>query len=120
MAKCRSIFVFGLVVFWTAMPALACLPTGDMTQAEMDCCKKMVGDCHMGPQHHPCCDMRLNAAPHVAAMTKDSRLPLRPAVVVVMVSATAEFVATSDRHTSYAQQGLPPPAPPGLHSILRI
>lgn len=102
------------------MPVLACLPSGNMTQAEMDCCKKMVGDCHMGPEHHPCCDMRLNAAPQVATMTKDSRPQLKPSVVIAMDIAPEEFVATRDRHASYAQQGLPPPAPLGLHSILRI
>jgi hypothetical protein len=89
-----------------------------MTPAEMACCKKMAGDCHMGPEHHPCCDMRMNAAPQVAAVNKDSQL--RPAVAFVMVSAQAEFVAISERHPSYAQQGLPPPAPPGLNSVLRI
>ena len=45
---CRSIFAFGLVLLWMAMPALACLPNAAMTQVEMACCKKMAGDCHMG------------------------------------------------------------------------
>jgi hypothetical protein len=33
------------------MPALAFLPTRDMTSAEMDRCRKMVGDYHIGPEH---------------------------------------------------------------------
>jgi hypothetical protein len=89
-----------------------------MTAAEMACCKKMAGDCHMGPEHHPCCDMRMNAAPQVAAVNKDSQL--QRVAVFVMVSAQPEFVAASERHSSYAQQGLPPPASPGLNSVLRI
>jgi len=55
MATWRSIFAFALVCTWTAIPALACLPNASMTQAEMACCKKMTGDCHMGPSQHPCC-----------------------------------------------------------------
>jgi hypothetical protein len=46
MAKVRPLLVVSLVVLWTVAPALACLPNRQMTQAEMDCCKKMAGDCH--------------------------------------------------------------------------
>jgi hypothetical protein len=53
MARCRSAFVFALVLFWSGMPALAGPPTRDLTSAERDCRRKMVGDCHMGPEHHP-------------------------------------------------------------------
>ena len=118
MARVRPILIAVLVFLWTASPALSCLTRPDMTTAEMACCKKMAGDCHMGPEHHPCCDMRMNAAPQVAAVNRDSQL--QPAVVFVVTSVQSEFVATSERHPSYAQQGLPPPAPPGLNSVLRI
>src|SRR5215470_15598059 len=55
MRRCRSIVVFALLAIWIATPALACLPNPQMTQAEMDCCKKMAGDCNMGAGKHPCC-----------------------------------------------------------------
>jgi hypothetical protein len=62
MAKCRSMFVFVLVFTWTAVPALACLPNAAMTQAEMACCKKMAGDCHMGAGEHSCCKTKAERA----------------------------------------------------------
>ena len=100
------------------MPALACLPTRDMTSAEMQCCKKMVVDCHMGPEHHPCCNMRLTAPPQLATVINSSRF--QTTVVFVSAIVPARFIAISDRHVTYAKQGLPPPAPPGLHSIIRL
>ncbi len=49
--RCTLAFILALI--WTATPALACLPTSTMTQAEMACCKRMAGDCHMGVSNHP-------------------------------------------------------------------
>jgi hypothetical protein len=118
MARIRPILVAVLIFLWTVTPALSCLAKAGMTEAEMACCKKMAGDCHMGPEHHPCCDMRLNTPPQVATVVKNSHF--QPAVVFVMASLPAEFVAASHGDPSYALQGLPPPAPPGLNSILRI
>ena len=34
----RSILVYVLLTAWTATPALACLPTRNMSKAEMACC----------------------------------------------------------------------------------
>jgi hypothetical protein len=85
-----------LVFFWTGMPALACPPTRDMTLAEVDCCKKMVGDCHMGPEHHPCCNVRLPAPPQLATVIKSSHF--QTTVVFVSAIVPARFIATSDRH----------------------
>ena len=72
MAKCRSMFVFVLVLAWTAIPALACLPSATMTQAEMACCKKMAGDCHMGAGQHPCCKTKVDRATPVATARSHS------------------------------------------------
>ena len=51
----RSAFVFLAAFLWMAAPLLACLPNSSMTPAEMDCCKRMAGNCDMGGSNHKCC-----------------------------------------------------------------
>ena len=62
MSKFDHIFVLALVCLWIGSPALACLPSPQMTHSEMECCKKMAGDCHMGTGQHPCCKTVSNAS----------------------------------------------------------
>jgi hypothetical protein len=118
MAKARFIVALGLLALWTAVPVLACLPTQQMTQAEMACCKKMVGDCQMGSAQHPCC----KTAPTVNAPVATVRtLPqLHPSVAVMGFTPSVQFELKTDGAFAEAHLGLPPPAPPGPNSILRI
>src|SRR6266852_9263631 len=74
MVKWRAILSFVLVLVWTATPALACIPKSAMTQVEMECCKKMAGDCHMGPRNHPCCEKSVNQ-PFPVATIQQSHVP---------------------------------------------
>jgi hypothetical protein len=101
-----------------AAPALACLPTSTMTKAEMECCKKMAGDCHMGSQNHPCCEKTAAQPSPVAAVQQ-------PHVLHLVFTAVMLVSQTSVLPTHYAEShpltlGLPPPAPPKLNSVLRI
>jgi hypothetical protein len=118
MAKCRSMLVFVLVLSWTAISALVCLPNATMTQAEMACCKKMAGDCHMSAGEHPCCKTKVEQPTPVGT-------PDRTTIhiqYVVTASSCVRLLAepTLDRKSNRELRGLPPPAPPGLSSVLRI
>ena len=118
MARCRSIFVLSLVALWMTTPALACLPTSQMTVAEMECCKKMAGDCHMGVAQHPCCKTVANAPQPVASLQSISQIHAPAAVFVE--NAVVPVASATEAEAMQVGLGLPPPAPPGLHTILRI
>jgi hypothetical protein len=98
--------------------ALACLPNHQMTQSEMACCKKMAGDCHMGSVQHPCC----KTAPTVNAPVATIKPIAHPHPSVAVVSFTSSFPVQlkAEGEIAQAHLGLPPPAPPGPNSILRI
>jgi hypothetical protein len=119
MAKCRSFFALILVFAWMAAPALACLPNPTMTQAEMACCKKMAGDCHMGAGQHPCCKTTLQKAAPVAALDRTAN-QIHPYVVATLLKVVFLPKPALDSASSIELRGLPPPAPPGLTSVLRI
>lgn len=118
MGKMRSAIVFVLLVVWTASPALACLPTHNMTEAEMACCKKMAGDCQMGAGQHPCCKTAISRVAPVAKVEQYAS-QIHPLVVTVALTAVLQPAVTIDRVFT-SQLGLPPPVPPFLSSVLRI
>jgi hypothetical protein len=118
MACCRSILVLSLVALWVATPALACLPNPQMTPAEMECCKKMAGDCHMGVGQHPCCKTISTAPQPVASIQPVQHI--HPDFTVVGVTPLVQILFVPVTESEQVALGLPPPAPPGLHSILRI
>jgi hypothetical protein len=119
MAKCRSMLVFSLICLWAAIPALACLPNSSMTQAEMACCKKMAGYCHMGVGQHPCCKTKIEQATPVATLDRTSTL-IHPYFVATAFDVSILPEPMLDRADSRELRGLPPPAPPGLNPVLRI
>jgi hypothetical protein len=118
VVKYRSLVVFALLAVWTGIPALACLPTQGMTQAEMDCCKKMAGDCQKGAGQHPCCKTSANRTPTVAKVERN--VSIQPDVPVALLETAFSFEPALSRAPNSEKLGLPPPAPPGLTSILRI
>lgn len=118
VAPFRSIVVLILLALWLVTPALACLPNTHMTDAEMACCKKMAGDCHMGVGKHPCCKTVTSADVPVATLQPTSHV--QPIIAVVLLEIRFQPEPTADGEFIQANLGLPPPAPPGLTSILRI
>ena len=116
VSRLHHIIVLGLICFWVGSPALACLPNAQMTAAEMACCKKMAGDCHMGMGQHPCCKT-VSTAPSPASVQPSSHFHLGFAVAALTV--TLEVAPVSTAESVQVHVGLPPPAPPGLNSILR-
>jgi hypothetical protein len=119
MAKHQSMFVFVLLFTWMATPALACLPSAEMTETEMACCKKMAGDCHMGAGHHPCCETKVERAAPAATLDRTTT-QIHPYVLATSLDLTLLSDPTIDRRGSSELRGLPPPAPPGPKPVLRI
>lgn len=118
VVRVRLIVVVFLVTLWTVTPALACLPNQQMTSAEMACCKKMAGDCHMGPSAHPCCKTAPKANSSVAAVQPTA--DLYPGVVVEFSSDSFHPAPLGGGEVAQLYLGLPPPAPPGPNFLLRI
>src|ERR1700691_618140 len=118
MTRCRSIIVLSLLAFWLATPALSCLPNTQMTSSEMACCKKMAGDCNMGTGQHPCCKTVSNAPASIASIQPISQVHADFAAVAETVVVLVPSV--SEAESQQIGFGLPPPAPPGQNSILRI
>ncbi len=118
MSKCHNIFVLALVCLWIGSPALACLPSPQMTHSEMECCKKMAGDCNMGTGQHPCCKTVSNAPAPVASLQPVPHL--LPSFAVVAQTVVVQVPSVIEQESGQMHLGLPPPAPPGPHSILRI
>ncbi len=119
MSRLHHIVVQGLICLWIGSPALACLPNAQMTAAEMACCKKMAGDCHMGMGQHPCCKT-VSIAPSPVALVQSAGAHVHPSFAVAPLTATFEVVSVSTGESAQVYLGLPPPAPPGPNSILRI
>src|SRR5882757_7894513 len=118
MAQCRFIVALSLLAVWLSIPALACLPTPQMTHEEMACCKKMAGDCSMGTSQHPCCKTVSSLNPPVATIQTVSHIDRVLAVVSVITDN--ETTPVFDVPLVQSHVGLPSPAPPGTDSILRI
>ena len=111
VAKYRSLVGFVLLVVWSAIPALACLPSQGMTQEEMSCQK--------GAGQHPCCKTSVNVTPTVAKVERNVS-QIQPNVPAVLLETAFSFEPALSRAPNSEKLGLPPPAPPGLTSILRI
>jgi hypothetical protein len=118
MVRCRSVIVLSLLALWLATPALACLPGAHMTEAEMACCKKMAGNCHMGTGQHPCCKTVSNAPASIASIQPISQV--HPDLAVVAETIVVLVPSVCNAESEQIGLGLPPPAPPGQNSILRI
>ena len=118
MGKLRLMLSFVLVFAWAAPTAFACLPNPQMTQSEMACCKKMAGDCRMSTEQHPCCKTVSNSPSPVASPQPKIHFQH----LAGLVGAVTPFEVTSILRVdqTLAHLGLPPPAPPGPNSILRI
>jgi len=118
VSRLHHIVALGLICLWIGSPALACLPNSQMTAAEMACCKKMAGDCHTGMGQHPCCKTVSPAPAPVVSVQPTSHI--YPSVAVAPLTATFEVALVSTGRAAQVHLGLPPPAPPGPNSILRI
>ena len=79
----------------------------------MACCKKMAGDCKMG-----CCKTVSNAPAPVASVQPISQF--HPYFAVMAETTDVRTLSVSQAPLDQVSLGLPPSAPPGQNSILRI
>lgn len=118
----RSMVGLALICMWVSLPAIACLPNAQMTRAEMECCKKMAGDCQMGSQmgggQHPCC-AKISSARTLAAMVQPTA-QVHPDMATTADVAAVFQPSTSESNGEQILLGLPPPSPPGPLFTLRI
>jgi hypothetical protein len=112
--------LFLLAVFLATAPLLNCLPTPAMTDAEMACCKKMIGNCDMGTGNHSCCKTTIHVSQLAAAITENPQAHLSDSLVgapILLVAVKVDFAGEDVRVTPSSPI---PISPPGLQSILRI
>jgi len=90
-----------------------------MTAAEMECCKKMAGNCDMGGGNHKCCDVTVNHGAPVAAIAHSSGLH---ALAVPMILADARIELAPPRLVERIVSSIvqASPSPPGSTTVLRL
>ena len=110
-----------LVVALLAMgaPLLACFPNSSMTPAEMECCKKMAGNCDMGGGNHKCCDVSINHSVPSAAIVESSN---HHKVDVPAIAVAAETRPTLSQTVQRITCLIVPAStsPPGSPAVLRL
>jgi hypothetical protein len=115
----RRIVALLAACFLISSPLLACLPNSSLSPAEMECCKKMAGNCDRGGGNHKCCDTTANRATPSAAIVRSAatNLPaLYPMAATIHVDLRRPHLIDS------VDWSLPliSPSPPGFSAILRI
>jgi hypothetical protein len=111
------LFLLGMLL--AAAPLLSCLPTSAMTDAEMACCRKMAGNCDMGPGNHSCCKTTASVAQSVVMIAQHPQAHVPP-VLVTVSTLFADSNANIAIDRAPFQLSLIPISPPGLQTILRI
>jgi hypothetical protein len=90
-----------------------------MTPAEMECCKKMAGNCDMGGGEHKCCDTTVNQAAPTAAIVHNPASHVPPPIQAVVEDGftVSQIHFVGEPIASLTAGSL---SPPGLSSVLRI
>ena len=122
MRHLKFVSALAVLLVMTSSPVLNCMSTlYKMSMQEMACCKHMMSDgCDMGQGHESCC--QTNASPSVAATihpTQIVQFDIGATVATSLVMPVPSDPGNRPRVTE-ADDGSPPPAPPGDISILRI
>lgn len=119
MMRSSCTFAIFIALLVGASPLFACLPDSAMTQAEMECCKKMAGNCDMGGGKHKCCDMTVrHSTPATAIAKSSSHHDLTLSVVSRLGESIAFLPQIVERIQSASiQTSSSPPGPP---TVLRI
>jgi hypothetical protein len=90
-----------------------------MTEAEMACCKKMAGNCDMGPGNHSCCKTTASVAQSVVMIAQHQQAHV-PLVLVTVSALFTDSNANVVIVSTPFQLSAIPISPPGLQTILRI
>jgi hypothetical protein len=115
----RRPIVLVLAMLLATAPLLTCLPSPTMTNAEMACCKKMVGNCDMGAGNHSCCKTTVSVSQLVAAISENPQVRLPDSLVAIPILHTDVKVDFASEDVWVTPSPIPI-SPPGSQSILRI
>ena len=116
---CRRTIALFVALLGMASPLLACFPNPSMAPAEMECCKKMAGNCDMGGGNHKCCDVTVNHAAPVAAIVHSSSLHAL-ALPMILADVRTELAPPRLVERVISPSVLASPSPPGSSTVLRI
>jgi hypothetical protein len=111
----------GILLVLTSAPALNCMSLlYRMDMREMACCKDMGGDCDMARQDESCCQTSSN--PYATNATIASKVVHVPAPTLpIALAFLPDSILVANRTTpAEADDGSPPPSPPGSIPVLRI
>lgn len=112
-ARAKALFLMAVLVFWTVMPALACLPPA----APHDCCQGAMQGC-VQMDKQACCQVHApgQAVPPTVVNFVD------PFAWIAMRTAAADASASGGNPSSGLHLADASPSPPfsGASSILRI
>jgi hypothetical protein len=116
---CRRAIALFLACLWASAPLLACLPNSSMTPAEMECCKKMAGNCDMGGGNHKCCDKTVNHSVPAAALLESPTFDLH---LLFLATPLAQPMPVAPQFTRGIHSPFVSASPPPLtlSSVLRI
>src|SRR5215831_8401565 len=109
----RRIVALILVSVWALALPLACLPNSSMTPAEMECCKKMAGNCDMGGGNHKCCATTANRANPTALTVHNFFQHDFEAIVVRSVNLPESTLSATAAFSLAAIS----PSPPGATTV---
>ena len=117
----RFASALGVLVALTSSPTLNCTSLFyKMDLQEMACCKNMAGNCDMGMQHESCCQSSSDPYAANAATTSKVVHAPTPTRAIVLPFSIDSFLIASRTTPTEADDGSPPPSPPGGVTILRI
>jgi hypothetical protein len=96
-----------LVLYWAAVPLLACMvPDRAMTVQERECCQRMAEMCGSSkmPQSHSCCKTEVRSGHTIVATTDHQPVPVLSFVAVVSMPVTPQI----DHHAGVVTDHHPP------------
>jgi hypothetical protein len=105
--NCRPLTALCVAQLALATTLLACVPNPSMTRAEMECCRKMAGNCDMGNGNHKCCNVTVNRSAPVAAIAHSYNVHKIAAPMIVAASINSPLALFSS-------------SPPGFPTVLRL
>lgn|SRR5581483_10281865 len=116
--KARSAVVVTVLLMWTAVPALHCLPSSQiLTRQERTCCQAMGNNCgEMQMENHSCCNKASQASQTAVLVSNAFSFDFSPCAVATVCSLIAPIL----EHTRGVSATSSPPLSIAQSSVLRI
>ena len=117
--SCRAVISLFAAVLVLASPLLACVPSPSMTPAEMECCRKMAGNCDMGGGNHKCCSVTMTYPTPIAAIIHNGD-GQATAVPMIVIDSWSEGSSPRVKESLTSSLVLVVSSPPGFTAVLRL